>query len=52
MCHVSVQEELQRLQEFESVLKSLEGNLQLWQERLQDVSPTADQVREHVLSLG
>ncbi|KAJ4938827.1 hypothetical protein JOQ06_028293 [Pogonophryne albipinna] len=38
-----LQEELQRLQEFESVLKSLEGNLQLWQERLQDVSPTADQ---------
>ncbi|KAI4804316.1 hypothetical protein KUCAC02_025947, partial [Chaenocephalus aceratus] len=38
-----LQEKLQRLQEFESVLKSLEGNLQLWQERLQDVSPTADQ---------
>ncbi|XP_010783096.1 nesprin-2-like isoform X1 [Notothenia coriiceps] len=38
-----LQEELQRLQEFESVLKSLEGNLQLWQERLQDASPTADQ---------
>ncbi|XP_063764618.1 nesprin-2-like isoform X1 [Eleginops maclovinus] len=38
-----LQEELRRLQEFESVLESLEGNLQLWQERLEVVSPTAEQ---------
>ncbi|XP_078133881.1 nesprin-2-like isoform X3 [Sander vitreus] len=38
-----LQEELQRLQEFESVLESLEGNLELWQARLHAVNQTADQ---------
>ncbi|XP_041668046.1 nesprin-2-like isoform X2 [Cheilinus undulatus] len=38
-----LQVELERLQEFENVLKSLETNLELWQERLQDVAQTADQ---------
>ncbi|XP_028420864.1 nesprin-2 isoform X2 [Perca flavescens] len=37
-----LQEELQRLQEFESVLESLEGNLELWQARLHAVDRTAD----------
>ncbi|KAI3367261.1 hypothetical protein L3Q82_008148 [Scortum barcoo] len=36
-------EELERLQEFGDVLESLEGNLELWQERLQDEARTADQ---------
>ncbi|XP_037652752.1 nesprin-2-like isoform X2 [Sebastes umbrosus] len=39
-----LQEELERLQEFGDVLESLEGNLELWQERLNDVAArTVDQ---------
>ncbi|XP_034530155.1 nesprin-2-like [Notolabrus celidotus] len=38
-----LQEELERLQEFGSVLESLESNLELWQDRLRDVAQTADQ---------
>lgn len=43
-----MQEELQRLQEVGSLLESLETNLELWLERLQDEARTADQVRRHV----
>lgn len=38
------QEELERRQEFGGVLQSLERNLELWQERLQEEARTADQV--------
>lgn len=40
-----MQEELQRLQEVGSLLESLETNLELWLERLQDEARTDDQVR-------
>lgn len=38
-----LQEELKRLQEFGSILVSLERNLDLWQQLLQDQTQTADQ---------
>ncbi|XP_027134505.1 nesprin-2 isoform X2 [Larimichthys crocea] len=38
-----LQEELERLQEFGDVLESLERNVELWQERVQDDERTADQ---------
>ncbi|XP_068608267.1 nesprin-2-like [Brachionichthys hirsutus] len=37
------QEELGRLEEFRMLLESLEGNLEVWQERLQGEARTADQ---------
>lgn len=42
--HVCVQEELERLREFGNILESLERNLELWQQRLQNVAQTAEQV--------
>ncbi|XP_032382889.1 nesprin-2 isoform X2 [Etheostoma spectabile] len=38
-----LQEELQHMQEFESDLESLEGNLEFWQVRLHHMDRTADQ---------
>ncbi|TKS86107.1 Nesprin-2 KASH domain-containing protein 2 [Collichthys lucidus] len=38
-----LQEEMEWLQEFGDVLKSLERNVELWQERVQDDEQTADQ---------
>lgn len=35
------------MQEFENVLESLERNLEVWQQRLEDPALKADQVRQH-----
>lgn len=43
--HDCVQEELERLRDFCNTLESLEGNLELWQQRLQTVAQAAEQVR-------
>lgn len=35
------------MQEFENALESLEGNLEVWQQRLEDPARRADLVRHH-----